>query len=101
VVERHPLIRKTGFRGEPQAVGDLSANEVRSYHTEKFTRTDDLGVLPELREMTLVARHQVVCTSSVSTFNEDVVGGVRGDLSQARRRDNTSMVLDKLKQLLT
>lgn len=59
----------------------LSANEMRSYYTEKLTRTDDLGILPELGKVALVACHQVVCASSVSAFNEDVVSGIRGDLS--------------------
>src|SRR6266446_9214679 len=38
----------------------LSPTKVRSDDAEKLTRADDLGVLPELREMALVARHQVV-----------------------------------------
>jgi len=49
---------------------------------KKFARSDNLGVFPELWEMALVARHQVVCTSSISAFDEHVVRGVGGDLCQ-------------------
>ena len=60
----------------------LSPKKVWSYDTEKLARTDDLSVLPELWEMALVAGYQIVCTSGISAFDEHVVCGVRGDLSQ-------------------
>jgi hypothetical protein len=55
----------------------FSPKKVRCYDTEKFARTDDLSVLPELWEMALVASHQIVCTSGISAFDEHVVCEVR------------------------
>ena len=48
-------------------------------------KSRDLMILvffQELWEMALVAGHQIVCTSGISAFDEHVVCGVRGDLSQ-------------------
>ena len=75
---RPPLIENAPYRtadSRSQRKQRFSADDVWSYDSQKFTRADDLGILPEPGEMALVARHQVVCTSSVSAFNEDVVSG--------------------------
>jgi hypothetical protein len=38
-----------------QGTGDLSANEMRGYEAQEFAGCDNLGALPELRKMALVA----------------------------------------------
>jgi hypothetical protein len=92
---RRGLVRK-----ETKLTPAGSPNQVGCYHTEEFTGTDDLGVLPELGKMPLVSRHQVVCTCSIRTFNEYVVGWIGGDLTETRGCDEVGMVLDQLQQLL-
>jgi hypothetical protein len=57
---------------------------MRSYNTQELTRSDDLGILPELWEVALVAGHQVLCTSGVGTLQESVIGR-RGDLDKRSR----------------
>src|SRR5579863_2058709 len=61
----------------------LSIEEVGSNHIEKFSGTDDLGVLPKPRKMTLVARNQVVRPGSICAFHKDSVSRIRGDVSQS------------------
>jgi hypothetical protein len=60
---------------------DASARLVEEGLRRSEFGADDLGILLELGEMPLVACHQVICTSTVSAFKEDVVRGVRSDLS--------------------
>ena len=87
-------------RKEKRACESLSADEMRSYYAEEFARCDDFGVLPEFGEMALVTRHKVVCTSGIGAFDEHIVCRVRRNLSQMRRFDHVSMILDQLQQLL-
>ena len=89
-----PLLGKARISLKWQGDDDLSANEMGGYDTQEFAGGDDLGVLPELGEMALIARHQVVCTCAVRTFNENVVCRVGSDLSQTRGFHDSSMVLD-------
>ena len=56
-----------------------SIDEVGSNDVKKFPRVNDLGVLPELREMAFVARDQVIGSSRIRTFNKDIVGGIDSD----------------------
>ena len=41
----------------------FSADDVRSYDTQKFARADDLGILPEPAEMALVAMRKSIGSS--------------------------------------
>jgi hypothetical protein len=56
-------ISETGLTKKPQphtsdsCAKDVSPKKVRGYDAEKFSGSDNLGVLPKLWEMALVARH--------------------------------------------
>jgi hypothetical protein len=43
---------------------------------------DDFGLLPKPGEVPLIARHQVVGTGSVSTFQKNIVIWISGKLRQ-------------------
>jgi hypothetical protein len=51
--------------------------------------------------MAFIAGNQVIGSGRVSTFHEDVVGGIAGDLGQARWHNRVRLILDDLDQLLT
>jgi len=70
-----------------------SRNKVRRHNVDEFSGGNDLGLLPELRKMPLVAGYQVVRTYGVSTFEEFVVIGIFRDLKFTRRGNATRMVL--------
>jgi hypothetical protein len=70
------------------------------YDTQEFAGGDDLGVLPELGEMALITRHEVVCTCGIRKFNEHVVCRVRSDLNQTRGFHDASIVLDARAEVL-
>ena len=78
-----------------------SADEVGSNDIKEFSRRDDLRVLPELRKVPLIAGNQVIGTGSVGTFHENVIGWIRGDQGQTRRRNDVGVILNQLDQLLT
>src|SRR4029077_4346937 len=59
----------------------------------------DFCVLPEFREVFLVAGHQVVRTRSVRALQEYVVRGIRCYFKPAARGDGMTVVLDELQQL--
>src|SRR5208282_1817204 len=77
-----------------------SFDQVGSNEVEKLPRAYDLGALPEPRETTFIARHQVVGARRISACNKDVVRGIGCYLRQVGRNDNARMVLDQLEQLL-
>ena len=49
--------------------------------------------------MTLVAGYEIVRAGGIGAFEEDVVGGVGGDLKRLRGRDEVGAVLKELKEL--
>jgi len=59
-----------------------SIEKVRSNDVKKFSGADDLGTLPELRKMSLVARNQVISPGGIGAFNKDIVCGIGTDLGQ-------------------
>ena len=73
---------------------------MRSYDVDEFVRRDNLGSLPELWEMSLVASHQIVRASRVGTFQEFIIVGVLCDLQRSSNGDRMRTVPDKLKKLL-
>jgi hypothetical protein len=75
-------------------------NEMGSHYAQELTRVDDLGLLPILREMPLIAGNEVVGAGGVGTFDKHVVVRVAGHFKAARLGDNMAVVLDKLQQLL-
>jgi len=73
---------------------------MRRDKANEFPGCYDFGFLPELREMLLIARDQVVRPGGIGTFQKYVVIGVGCNLKALRWSDDMTMVLDKLKQLL-
>ena len=49
--------------------------------------------------MTQVAGYEIVRAGGIGAFEEDVVGGVAGDLKRLRGRDEVGAVLKELKEL--
>ncbi len=84
----------------PGAAGTASGNQVRRDDTDELAGRDDLGLPPELWEMTLVAGDEIVGAGGVGAFEEDVVGGVGTDLKRLGGRDGVGAVLDELQELL-
>ncbi len=73
---------------------------MRADDTDQFAGVDDFGFLPELWEMALIAGDQIVRAGGVGTFEENIIGGVGGDLKRAGRRDEMGPVFEELKKLL-
>ena len=73
---------------------------MRSHDVDELARRDNLGSLPELWEMSLVAGHQIVRASRVATFQEFIIVGVFCDLQRSANSDRMRTVPDKLKKLL-
>ena len=88
------------LNGSAKRVLSPSPKKMRSDDTEKLARADDLGVLPELWEMALIAGDQVVRAGGIGAFEENVIGGVGRDLKRAGRRDEMSPVVEELKKLM-
>jgi len=74
-------------------------NEMGCNQADKFTRRDDLGVLPECWKVLTIAGDQKVGTRHVGALDKDVVVGIARHLDSARRGNQVAMVLDELKQL--
>jgi len=73
---------------------------MRGHDVDELARRDNLGRLPELREMSLVAGHQIVRASRVGTFQEFIIVGIFCDLQLSANSDRMRTVPDKLKKLL-
>jgi hypothetical protein len=78
-----------------------SGNEVWRHQADKFTRRDDLRILPVGRKVFTIARDQKVCASRVGALDKDVVVRIACYLDMARGSDKMAMVLDDLKELKT
>src|ERR1035437_9405796 len=76
-----------------------SRDQMRRHDADEVARCDRLGLLPELREMPLVAGHQVIGAGGIGALQELVVAGVLRGVQRARRLDNLRMVLDELQEL--
>ena len=64
---------------------------------DKFTRRDDLRILPEGWKVLTIAGDQKVGSGSVGALDKDVVVRIARHLDLARRDDQMAMVLDELK----
>ena len=60
---------------------------MRCHDADEFAGCDDLGHLPEPREMPLVSGHQLIGAGSVGALQELVAVGVRRHLERAHRAD--------------
>jgi hypothetical protein len=74
------------LRVQPQ-VWIFCLGKVGRYTPNEFAGRYDLGFLPESRKMPQIARHQVVGTGCIGTFQEPVVVGIACDFKTARRHD--------------
>ena len=74
--------------------------QMRPDDADEFAGSDDFGFLPELWEMALIAGDQVVRAGGIGAFEENVIGGVGGDLKRAGRLDEMSLVFEELKKLM-
>jgi len=61
--------------------------------------SDDFGFLPKFGKVALVAGYEIVRAGGIGAFEEDVVGGVGGDLQRLRGGDEMGAVLKELKEL--
>ena len=73
---------------------------MRRYEANEFSRRYDLRLLPESREMLLIARDQIVRSGSVRTFQECVVIGVECHFKAPGWNQDVTVLLDKLQHLL-
>src|SRR5208337_670822 len=76
-----------------------SANQMRGNQADKLARRDDLGILPERREMLTITSDQKVGTSRIGALDKDVVVWIARHLDWTRRGNHMAVVLDELKQL--
>jgi hypothetical protein len=67
---------------------------------DEFSGCYDFGILPESREMPLIARDQVVRARRIGTFQEDAVIGIACDFQSAVRNHSVAVGLDELEQLV-
>jgi hypothetical protein len=74
----HPRARLIGKSGPTKTIEQrpASRDEMRGYDVDELARRDNLGTLPELREMSLVAGHQIVRASRVRTFQKLIIVGI-------------------------
>jgi hypothetical protein len=89
----------------PQAVAAPSdqgvlGEQMRAGNADEFARSDDLGFLPKLWEMALIASDQVIGASGVGAFEEDIIRGVGSDSKRALGRNEMGAVLEELQKLL-
>jgi hypothetical protein len=73
---------------------------MRGHDVDELPRCNNLGSLPELWEVPLIASHQIVRASRVSTFQEFIIVGVFCDLQWSPNSGGMRTVPDKLKLLL-
>ncbi len=66
---------------------------------DELAGRDDLGFLPELGEMALVAGNEIVGAGGIGTFEEDIAGRIGGDLKGLQGRDHVGAVINELKEL--
>jgi hypothetical protein len=69
-------------------------NEMGSHQAHELTRVDDLGLLPELWEMPLIAGNEVVRARNVGAFDEHIVVRVAGHFKAARWGNDMAVILD-------
>src|SRR5260370_11154138 len=74
---------------------------MRCNKTNEFSGRYYFCFLPESRKMLLITRHELLRTSSVSTFQEHVVIGVASDIQETCGSHSVTVVLDELQQLLS
>ena len=72
---------------------------MRRGKSNEFSGRDDLGLLPESREMLLIAGDQIVRAGSIGTFKEHIVVGVACDIQPAGRNDGKAVVFYEPQQL--
>src|SRR5208282_884621 len=70
------------------------------HQAHEFSGRYDLCLLPEPREMLLIACNQIVRARGISTFQKHVVIGIGTDVKTPRRFHHVTSVLDELKQLV-
>jgi hypothetical protein len=73
---------------------------MRSHKVNEFSGSYDFALLPESREMPLIACDQVVCSGSVRTFEEHIVIRVACHFKAPGWNYGVTVPLDKLQQLL-
>jgi hypothetical protein len=78
---------------------DLSGDQVRRGKADKFTRCDDLSLLPEFRKMPAISSDEVISPGFVGVFQKSVVVWISAQIQAARWCDDMAAVLDELEQL--
>ena len=78
---------------------DFSGYQVRRGKADKFTRCDDLSLLPEFRKMPAISSDQVISPGFVGAFQKSVVVWIAAQIQAARWCDDMAAVLDELEQL--
>jgi len=73
---------------------------MRPDDAHEFAGSDEFCFLPEFWEMALIAGDQVVGAGGIGAFEENVIGGVGGDLKRSRGRDEMGPVFEDLKKLV-
>ena len=73
---------------------------MRSYERDEFAGSNNFGLLPELWEMALIARHKIIGAGCIRAFQEDVVVGIACNFQIAGWNHGVTVVFDQLKQLL-
>ena len=79
---------------------DYSPYKMRRHDADEFARRDHPGPLPNRRKMPLVAGHEVVSASRISTLNELVISGILRGLEVMRRADTVRTIPYELEKLL-
>ena len=69
-----------------------------SDEVDKLTRSDDLGLLPESWEVTLVPRYQIICAGGVGAFQENIVVRVGRDCEVLDGLNLMRAAIDELKE---
>ena len=68
---------------------------MRRSQADKLSCRDDLGFLPESREMPLIAGNQIVRARSIGALEKHIVIGVRRDFKSAGGRHGMAVILEE------
>jgi hypothetical protein len=83
-----------------EAINFRLGEEMRGHNTEKFAGGNNFGSFPEARKVAYVSGEEIIRSSGIRAFEEDVVVRIGSNPKLARRGNESSAVLDELQELL-
>ena len=88
------------IKGRRSSLPAFLCDDMWSNDADKLAGCYDLCLLPEYREVLLVAGNEVVSASGVGAFKKDVIVRIIGDMEPSGGRNEAGAVFDKGEKLL-